>query len=87
MLMWIQPGGSTPMISDTMEDAYGGTLEFQDMPNRKGTRIADYRANAAIADEQAWDDQLQWLLDRQVRLRRALAAPGGVPAEVDSHGK
>ncbi len=57
------------------------------MPNRKGTRIADYLANAAIADEQAWDDHLQWLLDRQVRLRRAVAALGGVPAEVRLHAE
>lgn len=67
-----------------MEAAYGGTLEFQDMPNRKGTRIAEYLPDAVIADEQAWDVHLQWLLDRQVRLRGAVAALGGVPQEVGS---
>ncbi len=68
-----------------MEQAYGGKLEFEPLPNRKATRIADYLAEADVAKEAEWDAYRDWLLDRQTRLRAAVAAVGGVPAPLTQH--
>lgn len=65
-----------------MEQAYGGKLEFEPLSNRKATRIAAYLPEADVAKEAEWDSYLDWLLERQTRLRAALAAVGGVPAVV-----
>ncbi len=62
-----------------MQQAYGGVLEFQQLPGRKATRVAEYLASADVAAEDLWSDYLAWLLDRQTRLRTALDAVGGVP--------
>lgn len=64
---------------EALESAYGGPLEFLDMPNRKGARISDHLPGAVITDEQAWGEHLAWMLDRQARLRAAVASLGGVP--------
>jgi hypothetical protein len=64
---------------EPLETAYGGVLEWQSLPERKSTRVAEYRADADVAHEQQWDDYLRWLLDRQTRLRSALVAAGGIP--------
>jgi hypothetical protein len=61
-----------------MEELYGEPLDWQD-PGRKATRVADYLPGADVALEDSWDNYLEWLLDRQSRLRNALAAVGGVP--------
>ncbi len=49
------------------------------MPNRKSTRVAEYLVGADVLRESEWDGYLDWLLDCQVQLRRALSAVGGVP--------
>lgn len=58
---------------------YGGPLEWEEMANRKSTRIAEYLPGADILLEGEWDHYLTWLLDHQTRLRAALSAMGGVP--------
>lgn len=60
------------------EAAYGGTLEFQELPDRKSTRIAEYRPVALIEQQQDWSVMSDWLMDHQARLRSALIAIGGV---------
>lgn len=62
-----------------METAYEGVLDWQALPDRKATRIAEYLPDAEVSTEQAWDSYIEWLLDRQARLRRAVAAVGGLP--------
>ncbi len=62
------------------EAAYGGPIDFQELEGRKKTAIAEYLSDVDPADESRWPDYLAWLLDRQTRLRSALAAVGGVPA-------
>lgn len=57
--------------------AYGGALEWQSLPGRKATRIAEYLPDADVTMQEEWDRYLKWLLDRQNRLRDALAAVGG----------
>ncbi len=62
-----------------MEAMYGGPLDWQTLPGRKATRVAEYLPSADVSLEEHWDQYLEWLLDRQTRLRNALAAVGGVP--------
>lgn len=59
--------------------AYGGALDWQELADRKATRVADYLSDADVAHEKEWDNYLAWTLDRQTRLRSALAAIGGIP--------
>jgi len=63
-----------------MEAEYGAELDWQELPNRKATRVAVYLSGADVSIEENWDAYLSWLLDHQTRLRGALAAVGGVPA-------
>lgn len=63
----------------TVEEAYGGPLDWQELPTRKATRVADYLPDADVSFEAQWDQYLDWMLDRQTRLRHALAAVGGIP--------
>lgn len=67
------------VLRATLEDAYGGPLDWQELPTRKATRIADYLPDADVSFEEQWDQYLDWMLDRQTRLRHALAAVGGIP--------
>jgi hypothetical protein len=62
-----------------LEKAYGGMLEFEELPNRKSTRIAEYLPGAEIDTRAAWDDYETWAIDRIGRLRDAIAAVGGIP--------
>lgn len=59
--------------------AYGHSLVFEELPGRKSTRVGDLLPGAVMADENRWDEYVTWLMDRQQRLREALAAVGGVP--------
>lgn len=66
-------------VKDELEGAYYGPLDWQPMPGRKATRIADYLPDADVAREQDWPAYLDWLFDRQSRLRQAVQKVGGVP--------
>lgn len=65
-----------------LEEAYGASLDWQSLPNRKATRVAEYLPDADVAKAGEWETYLRWLLDRQTRLRDALATAGGVPDPV-----
>lgn len=62
-----------------IEQVYGSGLDWQDLPGRKATRVADYLPDADVTSEEHWEHYLTWLLNRQTRLREALSAIGGVP--------
>lgn len=62
-----------------MEAAYEGPLDWQELPGKKATRIADYLPDADLTDEDEWESYLAWLLDRQSRIRTALSSVGGIP--------
>jgi hypothetical protein len=72
---------------EVIEDAYGGSLDFEDLPGKKSTRVGELLAGALVTDEQRWDEYLGWLLDRQTRLRNAIAAIGGVPTPASINGE
>jgi hypothetical protein len=62
-----------------LETAYGSTLEWQSLPGRKASRVAEYLPEADVGIEEEWESYLAWILDRQTRLRGALHAIGGLP--------
>lgn len=62
-----------------IEAVYGAPLDFQELPGRKSTRIAQYMPGADVAEEGQWDTYIDWLLSGQSRLRDAVAAVGGIP--------
>ena len=57
----------------------GDALDWQEMPGRKKTLVAEYLPGADVTSGEEWGSYLNWLLDRQTRLRQALTAGGGVP--------
>lgn len=61
------------------ERAYGGPIEWDPMEGRKASRVGEYLSGADITAETEWHSYLAWFLDRQQRLRSAVAAVGGVP--------
>jgi hypothetical protein len=63
---------------EAFEAAYGRTLEWQDLPEKKACRVVEYLPDVAIEDHQDWTDHLEWLTDRHARLRSALLELGGV---------
>lgn len=65
---------------DAIEAVYGSELVWDSMDGRKATRIGEYLDGAQIENEHDWDGYLEWILDRQTRLRRAIEQAGGVPA-------
>lgn len=62
------------------ETAYGGALEWQALPGRISTRVAEYLPDTDVNMQNEWDHYIEWLLDHQTRLRTALAAVGGALA-------
>jgi hypothetical protein len=62
-----------------LEAAYGRPLDWQLLPGRKATRVADYLPEADVTKDADWAGYLDWLMDRQERLRVALTAIGGLP--------
>jgi hypothetical protein len=58
---------------ERLERAYGRPLEFEELPNRRACRVADYRAGGDVLQFERHDEYLDWFIDAGVRLRRALA--------------
>ncbi|WP_158558185.1 DUF4268 domain-containing protein [Spongiactinospora gelatinilytica] len=59
--------------------AYGGLLIYEPLPDKIACRIAVYRPGS-IEDTEDWDAYLDWFVDSQTRLRKALDAHGGISA-------
>ena len=55
-----------------IESALGFELEWQELPDAKGCRIASYRQNSSIEDEARWDEYLKWVEQRLVAMDRVL---------------
>jgi hypothetical protein len=60
-----------------LEAAYGTALSFEPLVGKKGCRISEHRPGE-IEQTEAWDEYIEWFMDAQVRLRKAVAAIGGV---------
>jgi len=59
---------------DVFEAAYGRPLEWEELPNARASRIAEYRDDGDVVYEDRHDEYIAWFLDAGERMRRALAA-------------
>lgn len=57
-----------------LEAGYGRALVFEELPNRRACRVAEYRDDGDVSDIASHDAYIEWFLDAGQRLRRALAA-------------
>jgi Domain of unknown function (DUF4268) len=64
---------------DEIIAAFGGELGFDELPGAKGCRIEARLEGPQISDRPRWPEVIDWMLDTQTRLRRAIALVGGVP--------
>jgi hypothetical protein len=66
---------------DELEKAYGRPLQWEPLPNRRASRIADY-TDAEVTQEDRHDEFITFLIDAGERMRRALDAvlPLSLPA-------
>jgi hypothetical protein len=64
---------------DEIIAAFGGDLGFDELPGAKGCRIEARLEGPKISDRSHWPAVIDWMLDTQTRLRRAVALVGGVP--------
>lgn len=73
---------------EDIEAEIGQTLDWQELPGRKGSRIVIYRENCHLKDEDSWDRFLAWMIqnldlfDHVFRLRiKGLNADDWIPHE------
>jgi len=59
--------------------AFGGELIFDDLPNNKGCRVEARLKGPKIVDEAQWPTVINWMIDTQDRLRKAIGVVGGIP--------
>lgn len=64
----------------SIEQRYGGALEWDPMEGRKAARVCEYLVDAQIDNEGDWSAYLEWFADRQARLRHAIRTTGGIPS-------
>jgi hypothetical protein len=55
-----------------IEDKLGFVLDWQDLPDAKACRIASWYPDASIEDESRWDEYLDWLTQRLVKMDAVL---------------
>jgi Domain of unknown function (DUF4268) len=62
---------------EAFEDSYGYPLDWDALPGKKAARIAEYTPGS-IERVEDWATYVDWFVDRQDRLRRAIADLGGL---------
>jgi hypothetical protein len=55
-----------------IEDKLGYALDWQELPDAKGCRVASWYLDASIEDESRWDEYLDWLTKRLVKMDAVL---------------
>lgn len=65
----------------TIEESFGGPLQWEPLPNRKASRIAIYSTGDVTRSDE-YDDYVEWFIQSSARLREALApyAPAAIAA-------
>ena len=56
-----------------LEAAYGRPLSWEELPNRRACRIAEYQEGGSVLDEDRYDEFIDWFVDAGTRLRTALS--------------
>jgi hypothetical protein len=62
-----------------IEAAYGAPLSWEELPNRRACRIADYRDGCRIADADRHREFIDWFLAASASLRRAILSVPPAP--------
>jgi hypothetical protein len=57
---------------ETIENALGFGLEWQELPDAKACRIVTYLPDASITDEDRWVEYLKWVEQRLITMDRVL---------------
>jgi hypothetical protein len=57
---------------DSIEKQLGFELDWQELPDAKACRIATWYPQASIEDESRWNEYLDWLTQRLVRMDQVL---------------
>ena len=65
---------------DEIEAVYGRALTWEELPNRRACRIADYRDGCSVNEEDRYDEFISWFIDAGTRLRASFGS-GGKGAE------
>jgi hypothetical protein len=55
-----------------IEDKLGFELDWQELPDAKACRVATWYPNASIEDASRWDEYLDWLTQRLVKMDQVL---------------
>ena len=58
-----------------IEAAFGGPLSFEELPEKKASRISVYMEGAA-SEEEKWPQYIDWLIKTQERMRTAFIDTG-----------
>jgi hypothetical protein len=69
-----------------IEAALGSALDWQELPDRRASRIATYLRNADIADRTDWPRQHRWIID-ELRRFRAVFTERVRALKLDSFGE
>lgn len=65
---------------EAFESALGSTPNWDPMPGRKGARIVVASSFDDVSDSTRWPELVNWVVQQQLGLRRAVEAVGGVSA-------
>ncbi|HEX9082799.1 MAG TPA: DUF4268 domain-containing protein, partial [Holophagaceae bacterium] len=57
---------------EAIETQLGFELDWQELPEATGSRIAVWYPHASIEDEQRWDEYLDWLVQRLIKMDNVL---------------
>ncbi len=71
---------------DHITKAFGGELIFDELPDRKGSRIEARFDGIQVTDRNRWPEVLDWMIATQARLRDALVQVGGIPPVMSASG-
>ena len=52
----------------SIEEAFGGSLEWLELPEKKQARIAFYKQGCDLYDETRWPEYMEWMKDHLERL-------------------
>ncbi len=63
-------------LGDAFGDTLGPALQWEELPARKGCRVALYRPGA-VDNTEEWTTYIEWFIDSQSRFRGAIDAMGG----------
>jgi hypothetical protein len=55
-----------------IETSLGFELDWQELPDAQACRIASWLPNASIEDEGRWNEYVEWLMQRLVKMDQVL---------------